>query len=161
MKKLLTLITSIIAITLFANSLSAQDLSKRHDKRHSDKSEMQQSNHRRHNRMGQHNDHKQRHNMICEDLNLSPQQQTKIDALKSAHKKNLIDKRAQLKKLNIDKRDAMQKENFSQAKKINEQIGKIKTEISNMKIDHLESIYKELNAEQREQLKNQKRKHRK
>ncbi|MCK9329062.1 MAG: Spy/CpxP family protein refolding chaperone [Candidatus Cloacimonetes bacterium] len=92
-------------------------------------------------------------NMRLGQLDLNSQQQSKIDELSTAHKKAMIDKDAQIKKLYLDKETALDNEDFKQAKSISDQIYKHKAEISNARIDYLENIYKELSPEQKAELK--------
>ncbi len=84
------------------------------------------------------------------ELNLSEDQQSKIDALNLNHKKEMIDLKADLKKMELEKHSAMKDANFDKAKSVTEKIFDKKAEIAKKRISLHESIYKILTPEQRE-----------
>ncbi len=84
------------------------------------------------------------------ELNLSEDQQNKIDDLNIKHKKEMIDLRADLKKMELEKHEAMKDADFSKAKSLTGNIFDKKAEIAKKRISLHEDIYKILTPEQRE-----------
>jgi Spy/CpxP family protein refolding chaperone len=85
---------------------------------------------------------------ILDRLNLTEAQRENIDKLITEHQKKLIDIRAKLGKLRIDKKEALRNSNFNQAEKI---AGKISTQraiISKERIQLQKQIFNLLDKEQ-------------
>ena len=147
MKKILILTIILITISILSSDLFAQKPERDNRRKDQNFSRSEQKH-----GMQRHNDRLMGINL--KEIDLTDQQKKKIDNLMTAHKKEMIDKEAQVKKLHIDQKSAMDNENFKQAKSISDQIYKIKADISKLRIDHLENIYKELTQEQKEALRN-------
>lgn len=91
--------------------------------------------------------------MMCDELKLTPEQQKKFETMHTAFKKMQNTLQSEMENLQIDMRTAMKAENFKAAKEINKQIAAKKTQLSDAHIDHMESMMKELSAEQKEKAK--------
>jgi Spy/CpxP family protein refolding chaperone len=83
---------------------------------------------------------------------LTDAQKKKIENLETTHQKALIDKRASLEKLNIDREIAIRDGKTADEKKIVNDIAKIKADIEIMNIELRVNIKKELTQEQRDSL---------
>jgi len=90
---------------------------------------------------------------MMEALELSDAQKNKIEALNFEHKKQMIEVKAELETLQLDKREAMKDNDFAAAKKLNSKIFDTKEEIANARLDLKEKIMKELTPEQQEKAK--------
>jgi Spy/CpxP family protein refolding chaperone len=86
---------------------------------------------------------------MMKDLNLTKEQQTKLDALRDEHMKFMNSKQAELENLQIDKQNAMKAENYTLAKQINKNINDIQLVIDNAMVDHRAAVLKELTPEQK------------
>jgi len=86
-------------------------------------------------------------------LNLTAEQTKKIDTIYRNHQKDMIDKRATIQKLQIDKQAAEAAENTSQVKRLIDDISKAEADIEKARVDLEQNILKELTAEQKEQYK--------
>lgn len=162
MKKIITMLTLIAIMSIFTSSLLAQRFDRASKKQHELKEEKEfNRNHHNHNMEGKNQKFsKENHLMMaCKNLELTSAQEKKLEEINIKHRKTIIDQKAEVEKLNIDKKSAMQNENFTQAKRLTEQIGKIKTDMEKIKIEHIENIMKELTTEQKEQLKEMRRNH--
>lgn len=84
------------------------------------------------------------------DLNLTPEQETKIDNLMITHHKEMIDLKAALEKLHIEKQEALKKEDYKTANKIIDQLATKRAEMQKKGLALRESIMKELTPEQKE-----------
>ncbi|MCE1187711.1 MAG: periplasmic heavy metal sensor [Ignavibacteria bacterium] len=94
------------------------------------------------------------HGMMLRKLDLTKEQLAKIEDLRTAHQKNMIDLRADLKKLQISKRDMLEKGNLDRKdflaleEKITKAQGNIRLAMANHKMD----VYGILTAEQKDKL---------
>jgi len=142
MKKvlLITLAIMIISFTLYAQNAMNHEMNK---SKPGDK-QMEMKNH---DVMGMHKD-------MMKELNLTKEQQKKIDAMQVAHKKFMNTKQAEMKNLQIDKKNAMKAEEFNKVKQINKSIADLELEISNKQADHHQAMLKELTPEQKEKMQN-------
>jgi len=91
-----------------------------------------------------------REGTVLRNIDLTPEQTRKIEALRNNYLKAMIDKRAAIEKLEIDKKIAEDADNTAQVKKLIDDISKIRADIEKAKIDLDENIKKELTPEQRE-----------
>jgi len=83
-------------------------------------------------------------------LDLTPEQTRKINSIHNDYLKAIIDKRAAIDKLEIDKKVAEEANNTTQVKKLIDDISKLQADIAKAKVDLDENIKKELTVEQRE-----------
>lgn len=90
---------------------------------------------------------------MSEELELTTAQIQNIKDLQINFKKQQNTKHAELENLQIDKREAMQDQNFKQATKITKSIASIKEQIELSKITMMENIHKELTTTQIEKMK--------
>lgn len=90
---------------------------------------------------------------MMETLELTDAQKDKIETLNFEHKKQMIATRAELKTLELEKREALKDDNFAAAKKLNIKIFDKKAEIANARLELKENIMKELTPEQQEKAK--------
>jgi len=90
---------------------------------------------------------------MMEQLGLSKDQSEKIHQIKMKYEKNEIGMEADLKKLKIDKHEAMRNMNFEEAKKIVKQMSEIRSKKNLSKIDEMAEITKVLSKEQLEKFK--------
>ena len=86
---------------------------------------------------------------MMKDLNLTKEQKTKLDALRDEHMKFMNSKQAEMENLQIDKRNAMQAENYTLAKQINKNITDLQLVMDNAMVDHKAAVLKELTPEQK------------
>jgi Spy/CpxP family protein refolding chaperone len=89
---------------------------------------------------------------MMKELNLTKEQKVKFDAMKDENMKFMNSKKAELENLQIDKRNAMQAENYNQAKQINKSITDLQLTIENAMVDHRAAMMKELTPEQKAKL---------
>lgn len=89
-------------------------------------------------------------------LNLTPEQKAKIGELKSANQKAIIDMKADLEKLRVDKRDLIQKGDFNRKAitDLEEQIIKQQNKIHMAALNHRLDVVALLTPEQKEKVKN-------
>lgn len=85
---------------------------------------------------------------MSEELELTSNQIDNIKEIQVNFKKQLNTKQAEMKNLQIDKREAMQAQDFKKATKITKDMSKIKEDISLSKITVTENIFKELTKTQ-------------
>lgn len=90
---------------------------------------------------------------MSEELELNTSQMDNIKELQGSLRKVTNTKEAEIKNLLIDKREAMQTQDFKQATKVTKDIHKVKEEIDLAKITTMENIYKVLTKTQLELLK--------
>ena len=90
------------------------------------------------------------HQMMCEKLDLTKEQQKKFETLATAHKKQMNTFKAEVENLQIDLKAALKTQNFKQAKDLNKQISDKKLMMANARIDHMEAMFKELTPEQKD-----------
>ena len=79
--------------------------------------------------------------MMCEDLDLDDAQQDKIEKFRSAHRKEMIELKADIEIKMVDKRDATRDKNFAKMKKITSEIFSLKESIALKKIEQHEKIW--------------------
>jgi Spy/CpxP family protein refolding chaperone len=96
---------------------------------------------------------RERRGDFMKNLELSPEQEEAIQTLRTNHRKAIIEKRAQLAKLEVDKENAINAEDTNHAKALIDDIAKLNADIAKMRIDLFENIRVELTPAQREQLK--------
>lgn len=87
------------------------------------------------------------------ELDLSAEQQEKINDARVKMHKAIIPIESAIKLLHIDQKEAYKNENFNSAKKVMKAIFAKKQEIAILRINHKESISKILTTEQKEKLK--------
>ena len=88
--------------------------------------------------------------MMCENLDLDDAQQDKIEKFRSAHRKEMIELKADIEIKLVDKRDAMKDQDFAKIKKITSEIFKLKETIALKNIDQHEKIWNILTTKQQE-----------
>jgi len=101
---------------------------------------------------------------IRDELDLTKKQIQQMDELRSSNKKETIRTKADIRILEIDKKDALKIKNFTKAKKIVSDIFKLKETLAIKKIEIQEERWNILNAEQQakvEELMQQKSYHKK
>jgi len=87
---------------------------------------------------------------VLRRMDLTPEQAQKINTIHNNYLKAIIDKRAAIDKLEIDKKAAEEAGNTTQVKRLIDDISKLQADIEKAKVDLDENIKKELTAEQRE-----------
>jgi len=87
---------------------------------------------------------------IWEQLKLSIEQQQKIRGLREDHQKHANIVQAEIRNLMIDLRNAIQADKFNHARSLQKQISDKRLQLADARLNLMESIIKELNAEQRE-----------
>ncbi len=92
-----------------------------------------------------------------ERLNLTEQQREQVRNFHHSNELEMIDKRAEIAKLRLQLQEAMQNNNFREAKGLNLQLHQKQGEMAGKGIELQEKIHQILNQEQREQLKQLKR----
>ena len=92
-----------------------------------------------------------------ERLNLTEQQREQVRNFHHSNELEMIDKRAEIAKLRLQLQEAMQNNNFREAKWLNLQLHQKQGEMAGKGIELQEKIHQILNQEQREQLKQLKR----
>lgn len=85
-----------------------------------------------------------------QELNLSQQQIDKIGEARNAYEKQKNTITSQIKNLNMDINDAIQKQDFRKAKTLNGQLTTKELELKNARIDMISAIMRDLSSEQRE-----------
>lgn len=105
--------------------------------------------------MGMDNDNDKCHfgPMMFEKLDLTKEQMDKIHQIKIKNEKLDIDSKAELKKLKIDKMEAMRSMNFDKAKEVIKKMSEIKTKSQIGNIDEMVEITKLLTKEQLDKMK--------
>ncbi len=88
--------------------------------------------------------------MMLKELDLTEVQQEKIAGFMSAHKKEMIQLKADIDVKLVDKRTMMKDHDFAKIKKITSQIFDLKESIALKKIENHESIWNILTPEQQE-----------
>ena len=88
-----------------------------------------------------------------ERLNLTEQQREQVRNFHHSNELEMIDKRAEIAKLRLQLQNAMQNNNFREAKGLNDQLFSKQGEMAKKGIELREKIHQILNSEQREQLK--------
>lgn len=128
-KTLLVIVIGVMSLTLFAQSRNCK--------------------------MGKEMNHGKMGNMECftEELKLTETQQEQMHNIHLDHEKEMIKLRADLETLRIDKREAMDKENFSKAKSLTKQMTKLRESKALKQIEMREKVSKILTDEQKEIMK--------
>jgi len=91
--------------------------------------------------------------MMIENLDLSKDQMDKIHQIKVKYDKADIDLSAELKKLKIDKHEAMMELNFDKAKEVTKKMAEVRTKSQMGNIDEMSELAKVLSKEQLEKFK--------
>lgn len=108
------------------------------------------------------NEKMERHGMgnelgfLCENLDLTDVQQAKIEELKIAHQKKMIQLHADAKILQVDENAAMKDQDFAKVKKLTSKIYDIKKNIALAKVSHQEDVWNQLTPEQQQKAKEMK-----
>jgi len=89
---------------------------------------------------------------MMKELELTKEQQKKIETLRDDHMKVMNVKKAEMENLQIDKQKAMKAEQYDKAKGINKSIADLQVVIENAMVDHKAAMMKELTAEQKAKL---------
>lgn len=84
-----------------------------------------------------------------EMLLLTPKQSAKIEEIKTELQKQMNVWIAQFQNLRLDKQKAMQSRDFAGAKKITGQMYDLKKTMANARIDAMQAIFNEMNADQK------------
>lgn len=87
------------------------------------------------------------------ELGLSEAQKTKIEELRLSHQKQMNTLEAEIENLEMDMQQAMNKEDFANARKLTKQLNDKRLVVANARIDHMEAMLKQLTPEQREKAK--------
>lgn len=88
--------------------------------------------------------------MMMDALKLSKEQKDKIERLRASHQKQMNTLEAEIENLEIDLRAAIDKDNFKSAKELHKTIFSKKLQIADARLDHMEAVLKELNADQKD-----------
>lgn len=91
--------------------------------------------------------------MMFDQVGLSKEQQEKIHQIKIKNQKSDIDTKAELKKLMIDKQEAMRELNFEKAKEATKKISDLKAKSQIANIDEKIEIFKVMTKDQIEKIK--------
>jgi Spy/CpxP family protein refolding chaperone len=85
-----------------------------------------------------------------ESLNLSADQSTKLEDLRTAHQKKMVDLRADIQKIHIEKRELINSSDFDAAKlrSIEEKLMKSMNNLHHARIDHQQDLLKILDKDQ-------------
>ena len=97
---------------------------------------------------------------MIEQLDLTTVQQENIEKIRDEHQKKLIDIRAKLEKLRIDKKNAMKTSDFNQAEKITDKISAQRAIIAKDRIKLQEQIFNTLTKDQQAKFKKFRKEHR-
>lgn len=90
---------------------------------------------------------------IAKQIGLSDEQVQKIDALATAHRKEMIKMEADLKIASLELDEMFDKmENEGAIRKKSAEVQKLKERIYNSRLEHRLAVHKQLNAEQRKKL---------
>lgn len=87
---------------------------------------------------------------IAAELNLSDDQRSKLETLRTEHQKKMVDLRADMEKIHIEKRQLINSDNFdaSKIRSIEEKLLMGLNNIHKVRIDHQEDVLKVLNKDQ-------------
>ena len=88
-----------------------------------------------------------------ESLNLTEAQKTAIETINTEFRTSMSVLRTRLEAKNAERRVATENSNFDEMRLITGQLNDIRNEMSQMRITHVENIFNQLTAEQREKLK--------
>ena len=88
--------------------------------------------------------------MMLKELDLTDAQQDRISGLMSAHKKEMIELKADIDIKLVDKHDAMKDHDFAKLKKITSSVFEVKETMATKKIENHESIWNILTSEQQD-----------
>lgn len=93
----------------------------------------------------------QRKAMIHEKLNLTPDQEKKIDDLRTSHQKKMIDLRAEMAKLHLEKKELLNKGNYDRKAflALEDKIVKQRNVIETAMANHQMDVYELLDANQK------------
>jgi len=89
--------------------------------------------------------------IMHEKLNLSPDQEKKIEDLRTAHQKKMIDLRADMQKLQLDKKELLSKGNYDRKAflALQDKIMKQRNTIESTMANHQMDVYELLDANQK------------
>lgn len=87
------------------------------------------------------------------DMNLTDAQKTKVEELRLSHQKQMNTLDAEIQNLEMDMQQAMQKEDFVNARKLTKQLNDKRLVAAYARIDHMEAMLKQLTPEQKEKAK--------
>ncbi len=90
--------------------------------------------------------------LMLDELELSEAQLTKLAKIKADHRKKIIQLDADIEILKVDKMAALKDQDFSKVKKIISNIYDQREKLALEKINHMESVWKELTPEQQTKL---------
>lgn len=90
--------------------------------------------------------------LMAEKLNLTADQQKKIEELRTSHQKQMIDLRADMAKLHLEKKEMLNKGNYDRKAflALEEKIGKQRNVIETARANHQMDVYEVLDAKQKE-----------
>lgn len=95
---------------------------------------------------------KDRTQRICEELNLTEAQKSKMEEMKTKHQKEMIELKADLDKKKLDHKKLMKSDDLKRADvlKLTDEMNTIKNQISKARATHKMDVYDSLTKEQRE-----------
>lgn len=99
---------------------------------------------------------KDKHEMkqeVCEEMKLTDDQKSKMEALRMNHRKEMIKIEADIETKEVDLKVAMKSDDYAKAKQLTSEIAKLKENIALKRIDMMEGMSKILTKEQREMMK--------
>jgi len=100
-----------------------------------------------------------RYEMICDELDLTDKQKEQLEDLRDSRQKFMIVQKSDIKLLEIDRRNAMKDKDFKLAKKLTQDIFKIKQEIAISKIEQDERRWNILTPEQQKKAEELRKEH--
>lgn len=145
MKKTVLIVLTLLVISV----LAAQGL---HQRQNMDCERHQKGGMERMER-GRNGHHGERMMHIMNQLDLTEDQQNKMEDLRVKNHKENITAKAQIETKEVDARVAMKDMNFKEMKKITSEIFELKEEMKLKNIDHMEKCWNILTAEQQEEAK--------
>lgn len=84
-----------------------------------------------------------------QELDLSEKQLKKLDELRMEHQKRMNTAQAEIENLHLDIEAALKADDYKRAKELTTQVFNKKAALAVARIDHMQSMMKELNAEQK------------
>lgn len=90
---------------------------------------------------------------MTEELNLTPDQEKQMREIHREFERKTADIQNEIRKLNIDREEAMEKEDWVKVKKVIDQVHLKKADLAKSRVDMHEKILKVLTPEQRETFK--------
>lgn len=103
-------------------------------------------------------DRKERSPRLHEELNLTAEQESKLDDLRNEHQKQMIDLRAELDKARLENQTLRRSDELNRSDILDQtnKMNSIKNKMAEMRTNHFMDVYSNLNDEQRKIWKDQK-----